>query len=819
MKKLLFSLIITFFFFNSYSQNITKIRGTIKDENTLEPLPFVNISFRGTQIGTISDFEGNFFLQSKDVSDTLDFSTVGYTPEFVVIQKGMFQEFDIIMHQSDVELDEIVVHPGENPAWRIMREICKHRKQNNPDRFLGYSYQTYSKMEFDLNNYREDLAKKPLVKNFDFIFDYADTSAETGKVYLPIMITESLSDVYHQKNPEKLKEVIHASRISGVEQADISQFTGQMYLDVNVYQNFIPAFGHNFVSPVGDLWKANYKYYLLDSLYKDGHYLYHLSFKPKRKQDFTFAGEFFVHDSTFAIQSIKARMSDGVNINFVNDVIIEQKFDYVDSTWFLTHEELFLDIKPYEKTIGLFGRRTMDRKNIAINPDFPNNFFSSATSKESIVEDGATSRDPEFWNENRYEKLSEKELQIYQMVDSIKEVPIFKNIYNTIDMLVTGYWKRGLFEYGPIFKTYSFNQVEGNRFRIGARTSNDFSKDVELEAYIAYGTRDRRLKYGFTTLYMFNTLPRRCMEVKYKNDVEQLGKSINAFAEDNIMSTMMSRSKNDNLLLCKELSYKYEHEYFEGFSNIFGVKYRRLYPSDSFIFKNDDTQLFLKNITSIELNLHTHFAYNEKFVSGAFHRVSMGSKLPSLDFDFSLGFWNNNSKWDNYYRCIAMISQNLPINPIGKLHYILETGKIFGSVPYPLLKLHEGNNTYVFDSYSFNLMNLYEFASDEYLSLTLEHHFNGFFLNHIPLFRKLNWREIFYAKGLVGSISDKNSRDNAILTFPEGLSNVHKPYLECGVGIENIFKFFRLDAVWRLTYLDHPGIKKFSPMFKIQVIL
>jgi hypothetical protein len=134
-------------------------------------------------------------------------------------------------------------------------------------------------------------------------------------------------------------------------------------------------------------------------------------------------------------------------------------------------------------------------------------------------------------------------------------------------------------------------------------------------------------------------------------------------------------------------------------------------------------------------------------------------------------------------------------------------GKIFGTLPYPLLKLHEGNETYAYDPLSFNMMNYYEFVSDQYISLWAEHHFQGFFLNRIPLLRKLNWREVVSGNILYGSLSEKNE---SVMVFPEGLTSLGKPYYEAGVGIENIFKLFRVDAMWRFSYLDHPFVVPFG---------
>lgn len=797
----------------------TKVRGKVADGATGEPLPFVNIVFKGTTIGTISDVDGNFFIQAHVDSDTLEFSMMGYAPYFYKVNKGSFQEINVVLDADNYELGEIVVHPGENPAWRIMRNVAANRKKNDPDRLDSYKFEVYNKMEVDINNIHGDFTDRGILRNFSFIMNYADTSAETGKVFLPVMITESLSDVSYRKSPQRKKEVIKASKISGVENESVSQYTGQMYINANIYKNYIPAFGHEFVSPVADFWKANYKFYLLDSAYQDGHYLYHISFRPKHKQTYTFSGDMWIADTTWAVKKVQAKMATDVNINYINNYIITQEYDYVDSTWFLTKEEMFMDINFTDSTMGFFGRKTMTRRNVEINPTFTDNTFSQVAVEETIVEDGANHKDDSYWAASRHESLTEKESNIYQMVDSIKEVPVFKTITNTVEMFISGYYKVKWWEIGPYFKFLSHNEIEGWRVRFGGRTSNDFSTNLMLSAYGAYGFKDEKFKYGLGMLYLFNKNPRRGISVDVKHDYEKLGQSINALTEDNIMSTILARTKNIHLLLVDEVKGEYEHEFFNGFSNKIGAKYKNITPTKYIPFRNAVLDYDYKNLESYEMSYNLHFCYNEKFVSGEFTRVSMGSNFPEIDLELTAGIWDDRGDYKNYYRAIAMISQKVSLGPLGKTRYILEGGKVFGNVPFPLLKLHEGNETYAFDKYAFNMMNLYEFASDTYASVTAEHHFNGFFFNRLPLLRKLKWREIVYGKGLVGDISNRNCRQNAIMDFPSTLGDVNKPYFEAGVGIENIFRFFRVDGVWRLSHLDNPGVSKFAVLVKMQVIL
>lgn len=821
----LYALSVLFFVLsvtNVVAQNEkTKIRGKVIDAETKEPLPFVNIAYQKTTVGCITDFDGEYYLETRNPSDTLIVSYLGYYPQKFKVKKEQFQTINVELQSTEIALDEVVVKAGENPAHRILRKVIKNKPVNNPVKLEYYEYEVYNKMEFDVNNVDDDFKKKKVFNQFQFIFDYVDTSVVTGKSYLPVFISETISDFYFQKNPRRQKEIIKASRISGVENESVAQYTGQMYIDVNIYDNFIPMFQKQFVSPVADFGLLTYKYYLVDSAVIDGHWCYQLTFKPRRRQELTFTGEMWIHDTTFAIKKAKARIAEDANINYVNDLIVDQEYTQVnDSVWFLKKDALFVDFNLTDKTTGLFGRKTTMYKNIVVNEPKPADFFADYAPQESITLDDALKKNNEFWHDSRHEKLSPKEESIYAMVDSIKEVPVFQTFVDIVNTFILGYYVRGKFEYGPYYRTYSFNPMEGNRFRIGGRTSNDFSTKVMYSGHVAYGTKDRKFKYGLGAMYMFSKEPRVSAGLYYKYDIEQLGQSVNAFTESNILASLLARNPRDKLLMVREMRGFYEREWFLGFSNALHFRHRIIYPSDNIFFEDKEHDISYDDITAFELRLNTRFAWNEKFVYGEFERISFGSEYPILSLDLTAGFKNVIKSDYNYYKAHLAIDHHFDINVLGFFKYKVEAGKIWGDLPYPLLRLHAGNETYAFDEFSYNMMNYYEFVSDTYASLYAEHHFQGLFLNKVPLFRRLKWREVVYTKALFGSLDE--SRTKAIMDFPPTLHSLSsKPYWEAGVGIENIFKIIRIDAVWRLTYLDHRDymdIERFGIRAMLQVI-
>lgn len=793
---------------------VTKLRGRVTDSQTGEPLPFVNVSFVGTTIGTVTDFDGNFFLETRTPGDSLSVSYLGYFPKRVAVKKGVFQELNFSLEPESFSLEAVVVKPGENPAHKILRNIIKNKNRNNTDNLDSYSYESYNKIEVDLNNVDENMKNKKIFKQFQFIFDYVDTNAVTGKAYLPIFISEAISDYHFQRRPKVEREIIKATKISGVKNESVAQFTGKIYQKVNVYDNYINVFDQGLVSPIADAGLLYYKYYLIDSAYIGNKWCYQVSFKPRRRQEPTFTGDFWVNDTTWAIVKTQVRIASDVNINFVNDLVATAEYKLLNDTlWFPDKLTLFVDFNLTDKTTGFFGHKTTVYNNVKVNTPLPQSL--EAVNEPVVVRDSAMQKSNYYWQTARPFELTEKEAGIYSMVDSVQQVPMYKTFIDIVNMFVNYYYVVGKFEIGPYYKTYSFNEIEGNRFRVSGRTSNAFSTRLMISGFAAYGDKDNRFKYGLGGLYMINKSPREAVSIDYKSDIEQLGQSPNALTEDNILTSILRRNPNYKLSLVKEFTLSYQKEWITGFSNSITFNHKVVFPTEYIPFTQVSDGAMLPRITNAMLTINTRWQKDERFVAGEFERVSLGSPYPELNFNVSGGLKGVlNSDYDflklhfNYYH-------KFNINPFGYARLIVDAGKIFGKVPYPMLQLHEGNETYAFDRYAFNMMNYYEFASDQYVSVFFEHHFQGFFLNRIPLMRRLKWREVAAGKFLVGSISDENKN---VLEFPLGLNEVSEPYYEVSVGVENIFKVFRVDAMWRLSHLENPDIEKFGVRVGLQII-
>jgi len=800
---------------------LTKIMGTVTDCDTGEPLPFVNIVFKGTSIGETSDFNGNYAIETLTPGDTLIASFIGYETMYFPISKGKFQLIDFALKSHNILLDDVIIRPGINPAEVLLEKIIENKPNNNPDHFDAYEYEAYTKIELDANNITEKFKNRKIYRPFKFIFDNVDTSTVNGKTYLPIFLSETLSDVYARKDPRGFIEKIKATKISGINNQSAMQLLSDEFLGTDVYDNFISIFQLNFVSPIANGALPFYRYYLVDSAYFDGNWCYKVMYKPRHKQTLTFTGNFWVHDSTFAIKEIDMRIADDANMNYVNDLVIYKEFARVDGEqWAIVRDYTVGDfnlIENNKRTLGFFGKKTTSYRNYVLNQPRESKFYNAPVNVQ--VSDSADKHSEEFWLESRHEDLTKDERTVYYMIDTLKTIPQFKTYIDIIEMVITGYYVKGKFEIGPYASMLSFNAIEGARFRFGGRTSNAFSKKIMLGGYTAYGIWDNQFKFGANVLYMINKNPRRALSASFKYDLEQLGASQNSFREDFFLAFLFRRQPADKLSFVEELSLSYEHEWFTGFSNTLVLKNRNLYPVGGtkfeFYYTDEAAQKIAEEtaITSAEIGLDLRLAYKERVSMGEFERISLGAKFPIVNIKYAYGipgFFNSDYE---YHKFQVGIRHWFNVFNLGWSRFRIEGGRIWGTLPYPLLKLHEGNETYFFDESAFNMMNYYEFVSDKYLKVFYTHHFNGLLFNRIPLFRKLKWREVAFVTGLVGGMDQKNMEYSV---FPDGMYTLDKPYFEAGAGIENIFKVFRIDAVWRLSYLNHQNTSPFGIRFSLQ---
>ena len=797
------------------------LRGKVFAADNKEALPFVSILIKGTTIGTQTDFDGNFVIKTTKPGDSLIAVYVGYNRLARPISKTQIdQEINFPLVAQNLELEEVTVKAGDNPAHRIIRNCVKNRDANNKNNLLAYEYETYNKLEFDLTRIPKEMRNKKIFKPISFVFENVDSSFSGEKPSLPFFIIENLSHFYSKSNPTRKKEVVIASKITGIENSSVSQVLGDMYQNINIYDNNILVFNKQMPSPLSENGLFYYKYYLQDSAFEGNKYVYHLTFKPKRTQELSFTGNIWIADTTWGVKRLEMSLPKDANLNFINTANIIQEFNYVDSTWTLTKDRLIIDFAPTKKAIGFYGRKTTSYRKIKLNQPKEDKFYEFAD--KIVVDEDATKKTDEFWSENRHDSLTLREKKIFKMIDTIQSLPVYKTWVDVFYIVVAGYKKFNNFEIGPYFNLLSYNRVEGMRLRFGGRTSDEFSTWYELNGYLAYGLKDEKWKYalGFRS-FLSKSPSRQIVGMNYRDDYEILGQSTNGFSQDNVLASFFRSNPLTNLTRVASTQAYYEREWFQGLISKVTLVGRQFTPlgSNKYLYTQRDGSIGEREfINNTEAQLNIRFAWKEKYVGEGFKRLSIGTRFPIVQLNYSKSLQNAFKGEYDYQKLVLNVSDRFRIAPIlGYTDYILEGGKIWGTVPYPIMELHGGNETYIYDYMAFNMMKYYEFVSDQFFTVSVFHHFEGLFLNKIPLLRKLKWREVATIKSVWGSVNNKN---RTTLLFPSTLKALDKgPYAEASLGIENIFKVFRVDAFWRLNYQLPRTIDNFGLKFGFQLLL
>lgn len=785
----------------------TRVSGKVVDKVTQTPIPFVNVIFKGTFSGTITDENGNFSLETKLKSDTVMVSAVGFKKEYVKVVMWESNKISVELNPDNVNLTEVIVKYKGNPAEVLLKKVIDNKPLNDPRSFETLTYETYQKTEVDVYNISKLMQNNFITRPFKFMFEYMD-SASDGRKFLPSFITESFSDKYYQKTPNFTKEIIKASRLAGNgEDKELNQFTGDFFTNFNIYKDFLIISNKSFVSPIANSGIFFYKYYLSDSVNTENGKLYKLEYFPRRQQDYTFNGYMWIHDSTFAVESIKFLLSENVNVNFIRGLDAEQKFMFRDGHWVMESDKILIDLNPLtKKSIGVIARKTGFYDKYRFNEKVPD---SIARNPNNIILLQGIDEKPEmYWDSVRTEPLSAREMGIYTMVDSLKKNKTYKWYNRVGNVLITGYFPLYYVELGQYYKLYSFNPVEGHRLKLGFRTSPELSRRFFLFGHVAYGLKDQRWKSNWEFYYHLtpDRIPWRLIGFQYRNDLEQFSVSDRTWDHDNLLNSVFRRSGFNNLLRSKTVYGFYEHEWFQGLTNKIEFKHKEVQPVGDIRFqRGTDTSKYFNRLVTTEFTFSTHFALKEKYLLRRVKRTSAGTRWPIIDVMYTLGVKDLWQADFGYHKLVITVNDRFRINPLGYTDYYIEAGKIWGAAPWPFLFNHQGNPTFMYDRFAFNRMNTLEFVSDEYVAIKMEHHFEGLLFNRIPGFRKLKWREVFTASALYSSLRNYEEHKK-LVTFPHyagaGIKpSLTQPYYEVGFGIENIFRVFRIDFIWRLTNL------------------
>ena len=819
-------LVFAFFFFgiiSVYSQ--TKVSGYVFDEFN-EPVAFANVLFKGSTEGTITNEDGKFYLESENTWDTLIISFLGYEALEITLDKKVNYDLKFILKESADALDEVLIVSGkqskkasENPAIAILKKIWNRKRENGLKKFKQYEYDKYEKVEFDINTIDSTLITSKLFRGMEFVFNEVDTSSVTGKTYLPIFINEAASKVYGDNVTNKLKENLKGNKNSGFENNQIIiDFVDDLYSDYDIYENYLKFFDKSFVSPLSRTGINTYNYVLSDSAFIDNKWCYNIIYYPRRKNELTFKGDFWVNDSTFAIKDINLQASKSANINWVKEIYIEQEFEVLNDSVFLIKRDYFMSdfaLNKKEESRGVYGKRTTLYDNYAFNIPKEAKFYNEEVYN---YDQDVYNRDDNFWDANRLEALNKDEKGVYKMLDTLKTVKKFKRLYNLGSILASGYieFPSLNLDYGPVFSTFGYNEVEGLRLRGGGRTYFGPNDLWRLEGFIAYGFRDDKFKYGISGKWLLDKKNRFIISGGNRRDIEQIGASLttstDVLGRSLASSSVVGTGTNDKLTSVNLTTLAVEMEPVRNLVFRLGATYRTLESASktfSLDYFTDASQTeTASQIKQYETSLSISYFPKRKMTGFGVERREANADFARLFTQISRGDQALfNSDFD-YTKLQFSYLQPWQVGGFGRLNTTLEAGKTFGAVPLGLLSVVPGNQSYFSIYNNFSQLDFYEFVTDTYTSLHLEHNFNGRIFSRIPFLKKYNLRAILGLRGVWGDISQENQDLNAsglIYNAPN-----QKVYYEYSVGVGNIFKILRVDFNFRGNYLSNPEARRFG---------
>lgn len=817
------------------AQQIT-IKGKITEVASGNPVPFANIRITGTTKGVTTDFDGYYTLAVGSMEQSITVSYIGFKPRTKAIELlDEHGRLDFQLEEDVISLEDVVVYAGENPAFPILRNVLDNKKRNDKRSLDAYEYEVYTKIEIDINHLTEKFRQGKVVRKITSVIDSIEQIAgDDGLPILPIFFSEAVSRYYYNRTPRFNRENILRTKVSGVGITDgtlVSQVIGSTFQEYNFYQNWLNIFSKEFASPIGAGWKGIYEYDLTDSLYVDGNFCYKLEFFPKREHDLAFKGTMWITKDEFALQRIDAQVEKSANLNFIEKIKIQQENIKTDAgPWMPAKSRVLVDIGEInEQSAGVLAKFYVSLKDIEVNKEKPANFFFNPITMEEDVR----KMDDSYWDQKRHEPLTQTELNVYSMIDTLKTIPVVKTYTDIIQTLGTGYLRVGDFDLGPYWIGFAFDDVEGIRTGIGGKTNIGFSDKWILSGEVNIGFKDLELKYRGSADYILSRKPWTTVGFEHIKELDPVW----VLNDDGFNNSLYIGFARWGELIQPfrhwENTLRFETTPFKGITQKVNFKHQIFDPlaKTEFGYKlepGDASSGIGTGFKTSEFNFETRISKDELFVVNENERLSLGPlRWPVVRLKYTVGFKGMMESDFDYHKLELGIEKKIGMGVLGYSNLDMNSGYIFSQLPYPLLKAHTGNEFPFYFDFTYNLLNFFEFVSDRYVEVKYNHHFEGFILNRIPLMKRLKWRLVGSFNMIAGDVREENkgainvtkTDANDIETLPFQTLDASRPYIEVGYGVENILKFFRVDAFHRLTYTGSANARDFGVKFGIQLIL
>ena len=836
------------------SVSAQNIQGVVTDSLTNEPIPYLSVFYEGKGVGSITDNDGNYKVETRKGWNKLTFSAVGYVTKVVNIIPGVTKNLNVRMRPDDIMLDEVVVKPKRekysrknNPAVELMKKVIAHKKNNKLSENDYYQYNKYQKITMSLNDVTPEMLEKGMYKKMPFLKDQIELCEETNKFILPISVDETASQKIYRKHPKSEKTIIKGMSSTGVNELFatgdmLSTVLKDVFTDVNIYDNDIRLLQYPFISPISSSDAISfYKFYIMDTTFVDKDKCFHLTFVPNNSQDFGFTGHLYVlADSSYTVKKCTMNLPKKSGVNFVDNMDIIQEFEQLpNGEWVLKTDDMIVEMTLMKIMQGFQIRRTTRYSDYAFD-ELPQQLFKRKGAE--IKEADAMMRGDDFWNQYRPVPLTQTESSMDMLVKRLEQMPGFKYVIFVLKAFIENFVETGTKEHpskvdiGPVNTMISNNYIDGLRLRMSAQTTANLNPHLFFKGYYAYGFKDHRSKYMGEVEYSFNKkeylpreFPKNSITFSYQYDVMSPTDKFLKTDKDNVFVSFKT-STVDQMSYVRNIALKYENETQFGLKTTVEVKHSTDEPTGGLAYiTNDDQKTLVPEIQTMEASLAFRYAPGETFVNTKQRRIPVSFDAPVFMLSHTAGFKGVLGGEYNYNLTEIGLYKRFWFSSWGKIDMFVKGGAQWNKVPFPLLIMPAANLSYILQRETFNLINNMEFLNDRYASLDVSWDLNGKIFNRIPLLKKLKWREAIGFKMLYGHLTDKNNPmkhpgDSELFLFPtrDGrptsfVMDSKTPYMECSVGIHNIFKILHIDYVRRLNYLDHPDANKWGVRFMVMM--
>lgn len=836
------------------SVSAQNIQGVVTDSLTNEPIPYLSVFYEGKGVGSITDNDGNYKVETRKGWNKLTFSAVGYVTKVVNIIPGVTKNLNVRMRPDDIMLDEVVVKPKRekysrknNPAVELMKKVIAHKKNNKLSENDYYQYNKYQKITMSLNDVTPEMLEKGMYKKMPFLKDQIELCEETNKFILPISVDETASQKIYRKHPKSEKTIIKGMSSTGVNELFatgdmLSTVLKDVFTDVNIYDNDIRLLQYPFISPISSSDAISfYKFYIMDTTFVDKDKCFHLTFVPNNSQDFGFTGHLYVlADSSYTVKKCTMNLPKKSGVNFVDNMDIIQEFEQLpNGEWVLKTDDMIVEMTLMKIMQGFQIRRTTRYSDYAFD-ELPQQLFKRKGAE--IKEADAMMRGDDFWNQYRPVPLTQTESSMDMLVKRLEQMPGFKYVIFVLKAFIENFVETGTKEHpskvdiGPVNTMISNNYIDGLRLRMSAQTTANLNPHLFFKGYYAYGFKDHRSKYMGEVEYSFNKkeylpreFPKNSITFSYQYDVMSPTDKFLKTDKDNVFVSFKT-STVDQMSYVRNIALKYENETQFGLKTTVEVKHSTDEPTGGLAYiTNDDQKTLVPEIQTMEASLAFRYAPGETFVNTKQRRIPVSFDAPVFTLSHTAGFKGVLGGEYNYNLTEIGLYKRFWFSSWGKIDMFVKGGAQWNKVPFPLLIMPAANLSYILQRETFNLINNMEFLNDRYASLDVSWDLNGKIFNRIPLLKKLKWREAIGFKMLYGHLTDKNNPmkhpgDSELFLFPtrDGrptsfVMDPKTPYMECSVGIHNIFKILHIAYVRRLNYLDHPDANKWGVRFMVMM--